>query len=162
MTMSSRVIVVPVIRNDAGAFLICRMPPDRGVFPGLWGLPGGGIEPGETMLDALHREAREELGLTIVSADPLFFKEARHSKRYPDGSTQMVHMIFLLFDCRAAGGKVHLNEEFDAYAWVSPDQLGQFALNDQTRDTFLKMGVAMPPSAPKVGLRGPVEDSGTD
>jgi len=148
LTISSRVIVVPVIRNEGGEFLICRMPADRGVFPGLWGLPGGGIEPGETMLGALHREVSEELGLAVVEANPLFFKEARHAKRYPDGSIRDVHMIFLLFDCRVDRAQVRLNEEFDEYAWVAPERLGGFALNDETRDTFLRMGVAIPSSPP--------------
>jgi len=143
MAMISRVIVVPVIRNELGEFLICRMPADRGVFPGLWGLPGGGIEPGETMLDALHREVREELGLAVVRAHPLFFKEGRYTKRYPDGSMREVHMIFLLFECRVDGTEVSLNEEFEEYTWIAPEELGRFPLNDETRDTFLRMGVSI-------------------
>ena len=47
-----RVIVVGIVQNELGEYLICKMPQGRGVFPGQWGLPGGGIEEGENELDA--------------------------------------------------------------------------------------------------------------
>lgn len=141
----ARVIVVPVIRNASGEVLICRMPQDRGVFPGSWSLPGGGMEVGETTLEALRREIREELGLALVQAEPLFFKEALRPKRYPDGSTRMVHMIFLLYDCRVDDAPVQLNEEFDAYAWAPPERLSQYALDDETRDTLVRLGLMARP-----------------
>lgn len=58
--MRQRTIVCPIIEND-GAYLLCKMADDRGVFPGQWALSGGGMEPGETMEQALRREIREEL-----------------------------------------------------------------------------------------------------
>jgi nucleoside triphosphatase len=60
--MRQRTIVCPIIQND-GADLLCKMADDRGVFPGQWALSGGGMEPGETMEQALRREIREELDL---------------------------------------------------------------------------------------------------
>ena len=53
--MKARVIVVSVIRNKKGEILLCKMPENRGVYPGQWALPGGGIEEGEKMEEALHR-----------------------------------------------------------------------------------------------------------
>ncbi len=61
----SRLIAVGLIWNQRGELLFCRMKPDRGVFPGQWGFPGGGIEPGEQMTDALQRELREEIGIEV-------------------------------------------------------------------------------------------------
>ena len=43
-----RLIVVGLVWNKEGELLFCKMPPDRGVFPGQWEFPGGGIEAGET------------------------------------------------------------------------------------------------------------------
>jgi nucleoside triphosphatase len=70
--MRQRIIVCPLIQNE-GEYLLCRMPLDRGVFPGQWALSGGGLEPGETIEDGLRREVREELGddLHIEQGRPL-------------------------------------------------------------------------------------------
>ena len=69
--IASRTCVVPVICDDRGRVLLVKMAPNRGVFPGQWALPGGGVEPGERIADALAREVREELGIELASAEPL-------------------------------------------------------------------------------------------
>ena len=136
-----RIIVVAVIQNSAGETLVCKKPARLGVFPGQWAIPGGGIEPGERMLDALRREVREEVGLEIQAIQPLFFKDGEYPKLYPDSSQQDVYMIFLLFSCRAVSEAVQLGEEFDAFAWVKAADLGKYDLNEQTRDTFARLGI---------------------
>jgi 8-oxo-dGTP diphosphatase len=44
--------------------------PDGKPYAGYWEFPGGKVEPGETIVDALKREFVEELGVSIVSAEP--------------------------------------------------------------------------------------------
>ncbi len=139
--MQSRVIVVGLVRNDRDELLLTRMSDDRGVFPGQWGLTGGGIEPGERMEDALRREIREEVGLEIDSIRPAFFKDGEYEKTFPDGSKESIYMIFLLFHCRAVGQEVTLNAEFSEHAWVSDDRLFDYALNPETRRTFEQLGL---------------------
>jgi nucleoside triphosphatase len=118
------------------------MPPDRGVFPNQWGLPGGGIEPGERMNDALAREVAEELGVSLTEAKPLFFKDGLHEKTFPDGSRRTIYMVFLLFACRISSNEtIRLNPEFCEYAWVEPSQLSNYDLNSATRDTFTRLGL---------------------
>jgi nucleoside triphosphatase len=136
-----RVIVVPLIRNREGKLLLCKKPPDRGVFPGQWGLPGGGIEPGERMEEALRREIREELGIEVEDIKRLHFKDGIEKKLYPDSQDQRVYMIYLLFACRAVDDAIELNEEFAEYAWVSPPELGVYDLNEETRQTFLELDI---------------------
>src|SRR5512135_575619 len=121
-----RIIVVAVIQNSAGEYLICKKPARRGVFPGQWAIPGGGIEPGERMVDALRREVREEVGLEVEAVRPLFFKDGEHPKLFADGSQQVIYMIFLLFSCLARSNEVHLGEEFEEFAWVKSEALSKY------------------------------------
>lgn len=136
-----RIITVAVIHNDQGEYLICKKPTNLGVFPGQWALPGGGIEPGEHMEESLRREVREEVGLEVGEVTPLFFKDGQYPKHYPDGTVGDVYMIFLLFSCLAASTDPHLGDEFEAYAWVKAADLSLYDLNEQTKATFIQMGI---------------------
>jgi nucleoside triphosphatase len=133
-------IAVGLVWNRRGELLFCRMPPDRGVFPGKWGFPGGGIEPGEQMTDALHRELREELGIEVDHIQPAFFKDGAFEKLLPDGEKQPMYLIFLVFHCQAVSEQIRLNAEFSEYRWVREEYLSSMELNDVTRDTLSRIG----------------------
>ena len=137
----TRLIVVPVIRAEDGAVLLCKMPADRGVYPGQWALPGGGVEPGEVLVDALRREIKEELGVDLKSTRPLFFTDRLREKTMPGGQTRLIYMVFLLFECTIDSTSITLNEEFTEYAWVAPTHLANYDLNEATRETFTKIGL---------------------
>lgn len=135
-----RLIVVPIARDDSSRFLLCRMAPDRGVFPGQWALPGGGVEPGERIEQALRREVREELSAEIRSLRPLTFKDAVLPKTLPSGEVRELHMVFLIYECRLASSDLVINEEFSEYRWFSPAELATLDLNPLTRDTLTEIG----------------------
>ncbi|MFJ8472546.1 NUDIX hydrolase [Kitasatospora sp. NPDC094011] len=56
-------VAAAVINHDGRTLLVRRNPDDY--MGGMWEIPSGTVEPGETILDALHRETAEETGLTI-------------------------------------------------------------------------------------------------
>lgn len=88
-----------------------------------WGLPGGAIEFGESILEALHREVMEETGLTI-EVDRLVgvYSHPGHHQiiTYPDGN--VLHFVSTCFACRPTGGTLTLGDETSGLAWfTAPD-----------------------------------------
>ena len=80
-----------LVENGDGAFLLIKRSDD-----GKWGLPGGAMELGESLLDAVHREAFEEANVTLRSVTPFALSSdpviERHT--YPNGDVaQYVSMI---------------------------------------------------------------------
>ena len=69
--MTKRVVDVAaaVIERPDGSFLLAQRPTGK-VYEGYWEFPGGKVEPGEPIADALNRELREELGIDVELAYP--------------------------------------------------------------------------------------------
>jgi len=64
------VVAVGVVTDDKGRILVTRRAADAHQG-GLWEFPGGKVESGEGVLEALARELKEELGLTVEASEPL-------------------------------------------------------------------------------------------
>ncbi len=62
-------VAVGVLIAPDGRFLLTSRPEGK-VYAGHWEFPGGKVEPGETVEQALRRELHEELGITIGAAEP--------------------------------------------------------------------------------------------
>lgn len=62
-------VAAAVLQRPDGSFLLAQRPPDK-IWAGYWEFPGGKIEPDETPQDALVRELREELGISVETAYP--------------------------------------------------------------------------------------------
>lgn len=140
--MRQRTIVCPLIEHE-GTYLLCKMSSKRGVFPGQWALSGGGMEPGETIEQALLREVREELGeaLELTHITPWTFRDDIRVKTFPDGTKEEIYMIYLIFTCQAKNKVVTLNDEFEEYAWVRKEDLPKYDLNEATRITLKQRGL---------------------
>ena len=62
-------VAVGVLIRADGCFLLTSRPPGK-VYEGYWEFPGGKLEPGESVENALRRELREEIGVTIQAVQP--------------------------------------------------------------------------------------------
>ena len=67
-------VVVGILIDPQGRVLITRRAP-QSHQGGLWEFPGGKVEPGETIVDALARELKEELGVTVLISEPFMTLE---------------------------------------------------------------------------------------
>jgi len=90
---------------------------------GLWGLPGGAMEPGEHLEETARREAKEETGL-VVGQLTLFgvFSGAELFYRYPNGAE--VYNVTVVYLPGEVGGKLELNlDEHASYHFFDIPQL---------------------------------------
>jgi 8-oxo-dGTP diphosphatase len=74
MTALVEVAAAVMLRADGREFLLAQRPPGK-VYAGYWEFPGGKVEPGETVRDALIRELHEELGITVTGCSPWLTRE---------------------------------------------------------------------------------------
>jgi len=73
-----REVAILVLYDDEGRMLLQKRTMDAPTFPGVWGFFGGGIEKGESPLDALKRETYEELEYDVTCPEFVFEQEYRH------------------------------------------------------------------------------------
>ena len=106
------------IFDDAGQVLLTRRQDN-----GLWCLPGGHMDLGESIDQTATREAQEETGLT-VQLDRLV---GLYSSYYPAGTfgeESPAHAILIaLFRAQVTGGDLRLNPEVTEFGWFNPDHL---------------------------------------
>lgn len=89
--MSTTLLAVAGIFVRDGRLLLSRRP-EGDTWPGLWELPGGKVEDGETPEEALVREWREELDATPVAVSPYHFETVEEP--VPGGARQHVTLLF--------------------------------------------------------------------
>jgi ADP-ribose pyrophosphatase YjhB (NUDIX family) len=117
---------VSAIIFDAAAAILLQRRDDNG----LWGLPGGGVEPGESVREAIIREVREETGLEV---EPLrligVYSAPEHHQvvSYPDGN--VVHYVSAFFECTVTGGTLACGPESLDLRWFDPEALPEDAMS---------------------------------
>lgn len=101
-------------------------------FGGKYIVPGGHIEIGETMEQALIREMKEETNLDITNIEFLMVQEGTNRK--DTGFHSEMHFIFLDFIAEAKNNDVIIEKrEADGFVWVKPRDALNLDLNKSTR-----------------------------
>ena len=131
--MSGSVIpcVGAVIKDDRGRLLLIK----RGHAPGagLWSLPGGRIEPGETDAEALVREMREETGLAI-EAGQLIGTVRRPAQ---DGGILDIRD----YAATVTGGTLRAGDDAADARWVAASDLESLPITEGLVETLTSWGV---------------------
>jgi ADP-ribose pyrophosphatase YjhB (NUDIX family) len=101
-----------------GKILVVRRA--RAPAHGLYTLPGGVVEVGETLVEAVAREVLEETGMTVEPVALAGFREA--VARDAQDRVER-HFVILCFAARWQAGEPALNEELDEARWLDPAEL---------------------------------------
>ena len=109
--------VSAAIARDGKVLLVRRARPPAN---GLYSLPGGVVEAGETLHEALVREVREETGMAVEPLGLAGFREA--IVRDPQNRVER-HFVILPFAACWISGEPCLNEELSEALWVEPAEV---------------------------------------
>jgi 8-oxo-dGTP diphosphatase len=106
--------VSAAIIRDGKVLIVRRARPPAA---GLYTLPGGGVEVGETLVEAVVREVREETALTVEPVALAGYREA--IARDSDGRIER-HFVILPFAARWIAGEPTLSDELSEAMWLDP------------------------------------------
>lgn len=135
--MTESIAARPQVAVSAGIFrdgkiLLTRR--NRNPARGIYTFPGGRVEFGESLTEAVAREVMEETGLTIEVVGLAGYREAL-PRRAGGGR----HFIILPFAARWVAGEINLNDELDDAKWLTSGQLGNLPVTDGLRDVMLSV-----------------------
>ena len=109
-------VVALALHDGDGRWLMHRRPEEKH-HGGLWEFPGGKVETGENPAQALIREIREELGISLAAADlaPVCFAQE-------EGDSRLRPIVILLYTCARWQGEPEALEG-GAIAWFESDEV---------------------------------------
>ena len=117
-----------LIFNPAGKILLIKSHKWKNKYV----IPGGHIELGEKVEEALKREIKEETGLDVYEIEFICFQEFIFDKAF----WKKRHFIFLDFACKTNSREVKLNSEGQEFVWVTLDEALKLDIEPYTRKTI--------------------------
>lgn len=118
-----------IVQNDRAVIVRRRHAPGRGE----WTLPGGRVEWGEALVEAVRREMREETGLDVVVGPVVELFE--RIERSADGGVT-VHFVVVDYICAASAGTLHAGDDAEVAVWVGVDELAAYRVGPHAADVI--------------------------
>ena len=103
---------------------------------GEWSIPGGALELGETVREAVIREAREETGLDV---EPVALVGVFDRVIQDETGSVLYHYVLVDYYCRRVAGELCAGSDCDAAQWFSPEEVAEIPLPEDTAEA-LRLG----------------------
>jgi len=119
--------VTVAVRDDDGRLLLIQRSDN-----GLWAMPGGGLEVGETVAQAAAREVLEETGIAVeINGVVGIYSDPKHVIAYDDGEVRQQFAVCL--SARPARGTLQTSSETVQVRWVRTDDLDALPVHPTIR-----------------------------
>jgi 8-oxo-dGTP diphosphatase len=117
-----------LLQNSEDKYLLLRRSSDSKTNPGRWEPPGGKIEPGELLDEALRREVFEETNLQII---------VRRLLGAIEFELPAIKVVCLIMEGRPISGDIRLSSEHDAYQWLKLEEIRKVDLATHFKSFFV-------------------------
>jgi ADP-ribose pyrophosphatase YjhB (NUDIX family) len=119
--------VTAIVPNEHGAILLVHKTDND-----LWALPGGGMDVGESMADAVVREVKEETGIDVeVTGLVGIYSNPKHVMAYDDGEVRQ--QCSICFTTRMLGGQLATSSETKEVRFMGPADLAALSIHPSMR-----------------------------
>jgi ADP-ribose pyrophosphatase YjhB (NUDIX family) len=116
-----------VVADEGGAILLIERTDN-----GLWTIPGGGMEVGETIAQTAVREVKEETGLDVAVQRLVgIYSDPRHVVEYSDGEVRQQFSV--CFACAVTGGRLATSSESRRVGFFAPEDIEAMPVHDSIR-----------------------------
>lgn len=118
MAMPVHIVAVGgIVENVQGEILLVK------TYHGGWVFPGGQVESGENLMDALVREIREESGIETEVSHLIGVYSNTGMYKWHDGVTDVPTKVMLDYVCRPVGGELAISEETSESCWTAKENV---------------------------------------
>ncbi len=147
-TIERKIATAVIFSADGKIFQGQKDPSKGGVYrDGYWHIPGGGIEEGETVEQALIREIKEETGIDVSNIKAILIDdkgEGESERTLANGEKVIAKMKFYVYKIvlptNTEDTEIHLNDDLVKYRWTDPKELKNIKLTPPSVELFTKMG----------------------
>jgi len=135
-----------IFSKDGKILMGEKRPSKLAVYPDCWHIPGGGVDEGETLQQALVRELREETGIDASSCEiKLVDDQGRgESTRNRNGKEVRIAMRFFVFKVKIAANAADIalsaNDDLINLRWFAPDELRSVKITPPSATLFKRLG----------------------
>lgn len=118
MAMPTHIVAVGgIVEDEQGNVLLVK------THHGGWVFPGGQVEVGENLMDALIREIKEESGIDVAVSKLIGVYSNTGIHKFYDGVTDVPTKLMLDYICKPVGGELAISEETSDSRWVAKEKV---------------------------------------